>query len=76
MAAMGDYAEAELTRGTRLNQITRHMLGLANGRPGARRFRQLLSTDACRQGAGVEVIEAALAALAQSTSSSELALTA
>jgi tRNA-dihydrouridine synthase A len=76
MAAMAAYAEGELARGTRLNQITRHMLGLANGRPGARRFRQLLSTDACRRGAGVEVMEAALAALDQSTSSSELALTA
>src|SRR5690606_3089541 len=76
MAAMADYAEIELARGTRLHQITRHMLGLANGRPGARRFRQLLSTDACRPGAGVELFDAAMAALAQSTSSSELALTA
>jgi tRNA-dihydrouridine synthase A len=76
MAAMTAYAEAELAKGTRLNQITRHMLGLANGRPGARHFRQILSTDACRKGAGVEILERALAALAQSTSSSELALTA
>ncbi|HEV7276185.1 MAG TPA: tRNA dihydrouridine(20/20a) synthase DusA [Devosiaceae bacterium] len=76
MADMSDYAELELGKGTRLHQISRHMLGLANGRPGARRFRQLLSTDACRKGAGVEIFEAAMAALAQSTSSSELELTA
>ena len=76
MADMADYAESELRQGTRLHQITRHMLGLANGRPGARRFRQLLSTEACRKGTGVEVFDAAMAALAQSTSSSELALTA
>ena len=72
MAAMADYAEAELAKGTRLNQITRHMLGLANGRPGARLFRQILSVDAARRGAGPEVMLRALAALDQSTSSREL----
>jgi tRNA-dihydrouridine synthase A len=60
IAAMADYAEAQLARGVRLNQITRHMLGLANGRPGARQFRQLLSVDACRRGAGPEVLFRAL----------------
>jgi len=75
LSAMADYAEGELARGTRLNQITRHMLGLANGRPGARVFRQILSVDAARRGAGPETIMRALAALGQSTSSSELALT-
>lgn len=63
MSAMTAYAEAELTKGGRLNQITRHMLGLANGRPGARRFRQILSVEACRPGAGPEVLEQALQAL-------------
>src|SRR5690606_2001087 len=76
VAAMLDYAEGQLTRGVRLNQITRHMLGLANGRPGARQFRQILSVDACRKGAGPEVIARALAALDQSVSSRELELTA
>ena len=60
MADMARYAEAELAKGTRLNSITRHMLGLANGRPGARQFRQILSVEACRKGAGVEVLAAAL----------------
>ncbi|MEO8757349.1 MAG: tRNA dihydrouridine(20/20a) synthase DusA [Devosia sp.] len=63
MRAMADYAEVELTRGTRLNSITRHMLGLANGRPGARAFRQILSVDACRKGAGPEVLMRALEAV-------------
>jgi tRNA-dihydrouridine synthase A len=76
MAAMADYAEGQLGEGVRLNQITRHMLGLANGRPGARQFRQILSADACRPGAGPEVIRRAFAALDQSVSSRELALTA
>jgi tRNA-dihydrouridine synthase A len=63
MRAMADYAEGELGRGARLNNITRHMLGLANGRPGARQFRQILSVDAARRGAGPEVLLQALAAV-------------
>ncbi len=62
-AAMTAYAEVERGRGARLNQITRHMLGLANGIPGARRFRQILSVEACKPGAGPEVISAAFACL-------------
>jgi len=61
--AMAGYAELQLGRGARLNQITRHMLGLANCMPGARQFRQILSVDACRKGAGPEVLYRALAAL-------------
>ncbi len=60
---MADYAEHELARGVRLNNITRHMLGLANGRPGARIFRQILSVDAARKGAGPDVLLRALEAV-------------
>ena len=63
MNAMAAYAEEELAKGARLNNITRHMLGLANGRPGARLFRQILSVDAARKGAGPEVMLRALAAV-------------
>lgn len=63
MQAMADYAESHLARGGRLNQVARHMLGLANGRPGARVFRQILSVDACRPHAGPEVFLRALAAV-------------
>jgi tRNA-dihydrouridine synthase A len=63
MRAMAEYAEGALARGARLNNITRHMLGLANGRPGARLFRQILSVDAARRGAGPEVMLRALAAV-------------
>jgi tRNA-dihydrouridine synthase A len=77
MHIMADYAAREMARGTRINQITRHMLGLANGLPGARQFRQILSVEACRPGAGPEVIERALDAVRrQSVSSSELLVTA
>jgi len=63
MRAMADYAEEELSRGARLNNITRHMLGLANGRPGARVFRQILSVDAARKGSGPEILLRALDAV-------------
>lgn len=56
MQAMADYARREAGNGTRVNNITRHMLGLANGLPGARQFRQILSVDACKPGADASVI--------------------
>ncbi len=59
--AMLPYIEAHLTGGGRLNQITRHMLGLFAGRPGARGWRRILSEGAVRPGAGPELVEAALA---------------
>jgi tRNA-dihydrouridine synthase A len=64
VSAMLDYIEAERARGEPLNRITRHMLGLFAGRPGARRWRRMLSEGACRPGAGPELVRAALAAVA------------
>ncbi|MEO9699411.1 MAG: tRNA dihydrouridine(20/20a) synthase DusA [Tateyamaria sp.] len=58
--AMLPYIEAHLTVGGRLNQITRHMLGLFSGRPGARAWRRTLSEGAVRPGAGPELVLAAL----------------
>ncbi|RUT30955.1 tRNA dihydrouridine(20/20a) synthase DusA [Arsenicitalea aurantiaca] len=58
--AMAAYAESVIAQGGRLNQITRHMLGLANGMRGARQFRQILSVEACRPGAGPDVLHKAL----------------
>ena len=55
------YVEAELTRGTRLHSITRHMLGLFQGMPGARAYRRHLATEAVKAGAGADVLRAALA---------------
>jgi tRNA-dihydrouridine synthase A len=55
LAIMADYAAAQMAQGVRVNHIARHMLGLANGRPGARMFRQILSTEACRRDAGPEI---------------------
>lgn len=60
---MAAYIEAHLQRGGRLGQVTRHMVGLFHGLAGARRFRQILSTDATRPGAGPDVLRAAFAAV-------------
>ena len=59
------YIEAHLTAGGRLNQVTRHMLGLFAGRPGARGWRRMLSDDGNKPGAGPEMVLAALAQMAQ-----------
>jgi tRNA-dihydrouridine synthase A len=58
--AMRPYIAAHLASGGRLHQITRHMLGLFTGRPGARGWRRVLSERASRDGAGLEVLDAAL----------------
>ena len=55
------YAERELAEGTPLKAMTRHILGLFQGLPGARAWRRELSETAHRAGAGSEVIVAALA---------------
>jgi tRNA-dihydrouridine synthase A len=60
MAAFLDYVEARLAEGVRLVTMTRHVLGLYLGRPGARRWRRQLSEGACAPGAGTEVIRAAM----------------
>jgi tRNA-dihydrouridine synthase A len=59
--AMLPYIDTHLSQGGRLNQITRHMLGLFAGRPGARGWKRVLSEEAHRDGAGTEVVERALA---------------
>jgi tRNA-dihydrouridine synthase A len=55
------YIEAHLEAGGRLHQITRHMLGLFAGRPGARGWRRMLSEGANRPGAGIDLLLEALA---------------
>ncbi len=55
------YIERELGAGAFLTHITRHMLGLFAGQPGARAWRRFLSENAHKRNAGVEMIEQALA---------------
>jgi tRNA-dihydrouridine synthase A len=55
------YIERELAHGTRLHAITRHVLGLFRGVPGARAFRRHLATEAVKPGATAATFRAALA---------------
>jgi len=50
------YVESQLARGVQLNHMTRHILGLYQGVPGARKFRRHLSENAYREGAGLQVL--------------------
>jgi tRNA-dihydrouridine synthase A len=56
-----DYIAERLADGVPLNAMTKHMLGLFHGRPGARLFRRHLSENATRKGAGLSVLREALA---------------
>jgi tRNA-dihydrouridine synthase A len=53
---MAEYAEAHLAAGGRLSEVTRHILGLFQGVPGARAWRRHLSENAHKTGAGLEVL--------------------
>jgi tRNA-dihydrouridine synthase A len=57
------YIRHELENGERLGRITRHMVGLFAGMPGARAWRRYLSEHAYRDGAGIEVLREALDAM-------------
>jgi tRNA-dihydrouridine synthase A len=59
--ALTPYVERQLAAGVPLNSITRHILGLFQGRPGARAWRRTLSEQAHRAGAGIAVLHAAAA---------------
>jgi tRNA-dihydrouridine synthase A len=56
MAGLIPYVEQQLARGARLNHITRHILGLYQGVPGAKKFRRHISENAYRKEAGLEVL--------------------
>ena len=60
---MEPYISDHLQAGGSLHQVTRHMLGLFAGQPGARSWRRILSEGATRNGAGLEVLHAALEAV-------------
>lgn len=58
-----NYCAEQMTQGVRLNHMTRHILGLYQGLPGARRFRRVISEQAHQPHAGIEVLANALAAV-------------
>ncbi|HLZ75185.1 tRNA dihydrouridine(20/20a) synthase DusA [Phenylobacterium sp.] len=57
------YIARELAAGTHLAAMTRHMLGLFHGAPGARTWRRILTVESVKPDAGLEVVDAALAAV-------------
>ncbi|MEZ9869607.1 tRNA dihydrouridine(20/20a) synthase DusA [Vibrio sp. 10N.261.51.A4] len=58
---MYPYIERELSNGASLGHISRHMLGLFQSMPGARQWRRYISENAHKKGAGIEVMQTALA---------------
>ena len=66
--ALMPYVERALMNGARLHDITRHLLGLFRGVPGARTFRRHLATEAVKPGAGMAVLRDALALVLDSRS--------
>jgi tRNA-dihydrouridine synthase A len=57
------YVDQVVGEGVSLNSVTRHMLGLFAGQPGARMWRRFISEHAHREGAGSEVLVNALNAM-------------
>jgi tRNA-dihydrouridine synthase A len=64
LEALVPYVEAHLSKGGRLNNVVRHILGLYHGQPNARAFRRHLSQHAPRPGAGIEVLIESMALMA------------
>lgn len=59
------YLAARLGEGVRLAAMARHMLGLMHGRPGARAFRRILTVEAIRPDAGLDVVDRAVEAVCE-----------
>lgn len=60
---LAQVAAPVLARGGKLSNVVRHTLGLFNGMPGARQWRRILTVEAIRPDAGLEVLHEALAAV-------------
>ena len=57
------YLAARLADGAPLHAMTRHMLGLFAGAPGARMWRRILTVEGAKRDAGLEVVDRAVAAV-------------
>lgn len=60
LAAYRPYMQNQLAAGTNLHAMTRHMLGIFAGRPGARAYRRHISENATKPGAGLSVFDDAI----------------
>ena len=65
------YMAAQLEAGTPLSHMTRHMLGVMHGLPGARAFRRIMTVDAVEPGAGLEVVDRAVEAVRDTMAAAE-----
>ena len=66
------YMAARLAEGVHLPAMTRHMLGLMHGRPGARAFRRILTVESLAPGAGLEVVDRAVEAVREAEARLEM----
>lgn len=71
LAAYRPYVEAQLAGGVHLSAITRHMLGLMHGLPGARAFRRILTVESILPGAGLDVLDRAEAAVQEAMAAAQ-----
>lgn len=71
LEAYRPYMETQLASGVHLPAITRHMLGLMHGLPGARAFRRILTVESIRPGAGIEVLDQAIEAVRDALAASQ-----
>jgi tRNA-dihydrouridine synthase A len=65
------YMAAQLAAGVHLAAMSRHMLGLFHGLPGARAWRRILTVEGVAAGAGLEVVDRAVAAVRQAVDARE-----
>ena len=63
---MTDYCAAHVAAGGRMHHVTRHMIGLLHGMPGARRWRQMLTVEGGKDGADAGLLSRAFEAAASS----------
>ncbi|OYR18972.1 tRNA dihydrouridine synthase A family protein [Brucella thiophenivorans] len=65
--SMCEYVDRHIADGGRLSHISRHMIGLFTGQPGARRWRQMLSTDASKPDANSNLLRQAYASVMEAS---------
>ena len=70
---MADYIDAHVANGGKASQVTRHMIGLFNGKPGARRWRQMLTVDALKPAANGALLQEAYNMVLNAAPSAEAA---
>jgi tRNA-dihydrouridine synthase A len=71
LEAYRPYMAGQLAAGVPLTHMTRHMLGIMHGLPGARAFRRIMTVDSIAPGAGLEVMDRAIAAVREALAATE-----